>query len=335
MLYIPFDEVTVTLRGILEKRGFHPADAALLADVFARNTLEGAASHGLNRFPKFIETVDAGRVKPGEKPETLSAFGGLEAWDGHLAAGPVIATMATDRACELAKAHGIGCVAVGNSNHWLRPGRYGFQVVRQGMIGLLWTNTCRNLPAWGARDAHLGNNPFVLAIPRDKGPVVVDMSMGQFAYGKLEIAKLEGKRLPMMGGYDQAGNLTDDPAAILDSFRILPMGYWKGSSMSLALDMIAAGLSMGRTVEAIGLPAEGEWGLSQVFIAIHYQAVADREKTQARFDQAVDALLRSQPCDEKHPMRYPSQNVPRIAAENMEKGLPVHEETWEKITKNQ
>ena len=330
-MYIAFEEAKAVLTDILSKYGFSGSDAALLADVFARNTLEGVASHGINRFPKFMSNVKNGQVKPGEKAETVSAFGGLEVWDGRLAAGPLTATAATERACALAEAHGIGCVAVGNGNHWMRPGRYGFQMVERGMIGLLWTNTCRNMHAWGAKDAHLGNNPFVLAIPRDNGPVVVDMSMGQIAYGKLELAKLEGKRLPMPGGYDKEGNLTDDPGAILESFRILPMGYWKGSSMALALDMIAAGLSMGRTTEAIGLPAGGEWGLSQVFIAIHYQAVADRAKAQERFDQAVDALLQSQPQDETKPMRYPGQNIKRITAENRAKGLYVHEDTWSKV----
>lgn len=332
MLYIPFDEAASTMKGIMEKNGFDTETAALLADVFARNTLEGVVSHGINRFPRFMGNVARGEVKAAEKPEKVSGLGGLEVWDGHLAAGPLIATKAMDRACELAKTNGVACVAVRNSNHWMRPGRYGFQAVNHGMIGILWTNTCRNLPAWGATDAHLGNNPFIMGIPREKGPVVIDLSMGQYAYGKLEIAKLDGKRLPIIGGYDKEGNLTDDPAAILESNRILPMGYWKGTAMSLALDMIAAGLSMGRTVEAIGRPDQGESGLSQVFMAINYEGVVGKEAAQQRFDEAVDALLSSTPVDPEHPVRYPGQNVAKVAAKNMETGLPIHEETWATIT---
>lgn len=331
MLHIPFDEAVSTMKDILIKQGFETDRAALLADVFARNTLEGVASHGINRFPRFIGDVVNGLVKVEAVPETVSTLGGLEVWDGHQAAGPLTATMAMERACELAKTHGIACIAVRNSNHWMRPGRYGFQAVQHDMIGMLWTNTCRNMPAWGAADARLGNNPFVIGIPRHKGPVVIDLSMGQFAYGKLEIAKLDGKRLPMAGGFDKNGALTDDPAAIIESGRILPMGYWKGSALSLALDMVAAGLSLGRTVQAIGVPADGEWGLSQVFIAINYKGVVDEVEAQRRFDEAVDALLSSAPADPKNPMRYPGQRMPDIIKRNMEQGLAVHEETWTTI----
>lgn len=62
MLYIPFDEILTTLRLALEKAGFDGARAARLADVFARNSLEGVYSHGVNRFPRFLKNVREGTV---------------------------------------------------------------------------------------------------------------------------------------------------------------------------------------------------------------------------------------------------------------------------------
>ena len=67
---------------------------------------------------------------------------------------------------------------------------------------MCWSNTINNMPAWGAVDPRLGNNPIVLAIPRKKGNVVADLAMTQFAFGKLEIAKLSHEQLPIYGGYD-------------------------------------------------------------------------------------------------------------------------------------
>ena len=65
--------------------------------------------------------------------------------------------------------------------------------------------------------------------------------MSQFSYGKIEMTKFEGKQLPVPGGFDEEGNMTTDPGAIEKTWRVLPVGYWKGSGMSILLDLIADG----------------------------------------------------------------------------------------------
>ncbi len=46
----------------------------------------------------------------------------LERWDGKLGPGNLNAYHCMDRAIKLAGQHGIGCVALANTNHWLRGG---------------------------------------------------------------------------------------------------------------------------------------------------------------------------------------------------------------------
>ena len=100
---------------------------------------------------------------------------------------------------ELAKEFGIGCVALGNTNHWLRGGSYGWQAAEAGCVGICWTNTQPNMPAWGARDRRIGNNPFIMAVPREGGHVVVDIAMAQFSYGQMDNKALRGEMLPVPG----------------------------------------------------------------------------------------------------------------------------------------
>lgn len=331
MLYIPFDELVRTLEAALDKAGVDAARAARLADVFARNSLEGVYSHGVNRFPRFLFCIREGIVRLDTTPERVASLGGMEVWDGGFGPGPLIAEDAMARAIELARTHGIACVSVRNSSHWMRAGRYGRQAAQAGMAAILFTNTTANMPAWGAEDPRLGNNPIVLAVPRSKGPVVVDTAMSQFAYGKLEVAVQNEQMLPFDGGYDEEGRLTRDPKAILKTRRILPAGYWKGSAMSLALDLLAGALSMGRTVCAVTRAPEDEAGLSQVFIAINFRGLLPAEQVDGLLDEAVEFLLSSKPVPGGAPIRYPGQDVERTAARNMERGVPVAEETWEKI----
>ncbi len=148
------------------------------------------------------------------------------------------ARLAMKRACELAQEYGVGLVALGNNNHWMRGGSYGWQAADAGMIGICWSNTMPNMPAWGGKNRKIGNNPFIMAIPRSNGNhAVIDCAVSQFSYGKIEEARLKGQQLPVPGGYDSSGNLTTDPGEIEKTWRVLPMGYWKGSGISIALDL--------------------------------------------------------------------------------------------------
>ena len=52
--------------------------------------------------------------------------------------------------------------------------------VRENCIGILWTNTVPNMPPWGGREARLGNNPVVFAVPNgDEAPVLLDVAVYQ------------------------------------------------------------------------------------------------------------------------------------------------------------
>ena len=54
---ISFDELHGVLRRVLLKVGMTPDRAELCARLFAETSRDGVASHGLNRFPRFIEQV--------------------------------------------------------------------------------------------------------------------------------------------------------------------------------------------------------------------------------------------------------------------------------------
>ena len=141
----------------------------------------------VNRFPKIVEDIDIGAINPAAKPTCELAMGAIERWDGHRGFGPLNARLAMERAIELAKEYGVGVVALGNNNHWLRGGSYGWQAANAGCIGICWSNTTPNMPAWGGKDIKIGNNPLVLSVPRSSGQhMVVDCALSQFSYGKLE-----------------------------------------------------------------------------------------------------------------------------------------------------
>lgn len=238
-----------------------------------------------------------------------------------------------ERAIELAKEYGVGVVALGNNNHWLRGGSYGWQAANAGCIGICWSNTTPNMPAWGGKDIKIGNNPLVLSVPRSSGQhMVVDCALSQFSYGKLEETRLKGQRLPVIGGYDSQGNLTTDPGEIEKTQRVLPMGYWKGSGLSIALDLIATVLTNANSVKKIGT-FQAETGLSQVMIVIDPSKFNTPEETDAIADEILADIKSSVPMEEGKAVRYPGEREMRTREENLRDGIPVIDEVWEKISR--
>ncbi|MFA6690022.1 MAG: 3-dehydro-L-gulonate 2-dehydrogenase [Sphaerochaetaceae bacterium] len=329
---LTYEQVTDTMQKKLTAYGTPDDQADLVSKQIARNSLEGVYTHGINRFPRLIYNIKAGIVKPGNTPKLMHSFQSMENYDGQLGLGIVNATFCMQRAMELAAKHGIGLVALRNTNHWFRAATYGYQACDAGYAALCFTNTVPNMPTWGAVDSHLGNNPFMMAFPKaDNSHVIVDSAMSQFSYGALELAKLEQRDMPIDAGFDSEGNLTRNPEEVIKTQRILPTGYWKGAAMSFVLDMFAASLSLGNSVSALGKQNGDEHGVSQMFIAIDYGKIADRTSVETIVDSAIQDLKSSTPDTDTKEIVYPGERPPRIRRKNLEEGIPVDESVWNTI----
>ena len=325
-----FDVIVRELVRVLTSLGFSEARARQSATLFAETHLDGVASHGLNRFPRFVRQVRAGVVHVDAEPTRVASFGPWEQWDGNLGPGNLNATAATSRAIALAREHGLGLVALGNTNHWMRGGTYGWQAALAGFAFIGWTNTTPNMPPWGTVSSKLGNNPLIIALPRNHAPVVLDIAMSQFSYGKMERLQLRAEPLPFPGGYDEDGKLTTDPGAILRTWRALPIGYWKGAGLALVLDLLAAVLSGGQTTHEIGKQKE-ESGLSQAFLVIDVSRPRGPDAVAQLVTAVIDDLHSAVPAADGSPARYPGESVLRIREENRRLGVPVDDEVWQAI----
>jgi 3-dehydro-L-gulonate 2-dehydrogenase len=332
MLRVPYDDLYAALNRAMLLLGLAPGRAAQCARLFAETTRDGVYTHGLNRFPRFSASVANGSVDVNAEPTKTGGFGAIERWDGHRGVGNLNALACMERAIALAKEHGIGGVALANTNHWMRGGSYGLQAAEQGLFAICWTNTLANMPAWGAKTPTLGNNPLVIAAPRAGGHVILDMAMSQFSYGAIAGYSKRGQPLPVDGGFDSAGNLTKDAAAIEASQRALPVGYWKGSGLALVMDMLAAMLAGGLATHQIPRDPMRESGLSQIFLAIDPSSVASPEDLNRIADGVIESLREATPVDPAKPVRYPGEQTMQLREENLRLGVPVDPEIWQQIS---
>ena len=330
MARVPFQILCDEFYRVLATVRYTDERAKLCARLFAENQRDGVYSHGLNRFPGFVTGLKSKQIDFRAKPEKVESFGAIERWDGKMGVGLVNAHICMQRAVEIAEVHSIGCVGLSNTNHWMRGGAYGLQAAEAGYIGICWTNTTRLMPPWGSVEKKIGNNPLAIAIPRDEGHILLDMAMSQYSNGKLEVLRLQDKQLPLPGGYDTKGDLTVEPAEILDSQRALPIGYWKGSGLALVLDTMASVISGGQATHQIG-KQKSEYAVSQVFIAINATGMMGQNILNETVEAIINDFHTATPLDENENVRYPGEGMLRTRQESLEKGVLVDAAQWQAL----
>ncbi|MDH5381880.1 MAG: 3-dehydro-L-gulonate 2-dehydrogenase [Cyclobacteriaceae bacterium] len=329
-MLIPPKQMQEVLYQLFLKYNFTEKKAKTMARVYTESTTDGINSHGINRVPLFIKYIQEGIVNVDAEAEKVETFGSIERWDGNLGPGIINAIKCTNRAVELSKKHGMGLVALRNTNHWMRGGTYGWQAAEAGCISILFTNTNPNMPPWGGKDSRIGNNPFIVSIPRKQGHVVLDMAISQFAFGKIHDYKLKGQKLPYPGGWDDNNELSVDPEKILPNERGLPIGYWKGSALSMVLDMLATLLSAGNSTYKIGMK-NYETGISQVFLCIDPEVFNDKSLQERLLNEIIDYTHNVEPMHPGDKTYYPGERTLQTRAWNLREGIPVSEEVWDNV----
>ncbi|MFV0300801.1 MAG: 3-dehydro-L-gulonate 2-dehydrogenase [Paracoccus sp. (in: a-proteobacteria)] len=331
---VPFETVADRIEAAFARAGLAADKARLCARIHAESSRDGVASHGLNRVPRFVDYLRRGWVNAGAEAAAVRRVGPVEIWDGRRGPGVLNALAATDRAMAIAAEQGCGIVALRNTTHWMRGGAYGWRAAEAGKILIAWTNTESVMPAWGGTDARLGNNPLVIALPGtpEQAPVVLDMAMSQYSYGKLEVTRQQGRQLPYPGGFDSAGHLTADPAAIEATRRILPTGLWKGAGLSIVLDVLAAALSEGLATDGIDRIGEGSCtGCAQIYIAFDPETLGSAAHLRETVAGMAQHLATSAQAEPGRGVTYPGQNTLRTRAENLRDGVPVDDKIWAEV----
>ena len=331
---LTFDEIKNEIKRVFMKYGVSEEKAETLARIHTESTYDGIYSHGTGRVARFADYLKKGWVDPDAEPTLEKDCGAIRIYNGNMGPGVLNALYACEEGMKLADQYGIAMVGLKNTTHWMRGGSYGLHAARHGYIAIMWTNTESVMPPWGAKEPRLGNNPFVMAIPGKDGgePIMMDMAVSQYAYGKLAMTRLAGKKLPVPGGFDENGNMTDDPGAIEKTRRILPMGYWKGSTFSFMLDIVATLLTDGIGASDLDHKGKGSCGgASQVMILIDPKKTVDSERMSEEIGKAITHLKSAALSEHSTGIMAPGDDYIAARKQHDELGIFVDDSIWAEI----
>jgi LDH2 family malate/lactate/ureidoglycolate dehydrogenase len=314
---------------VLAAVGVPDADARLVADSLVTADLWGHQSHGVLRLSWYVNRIRSGVMRPVTVPENVTDTGALAIVDGHDGVGQVLAAFAAQDAVRRAREHGVGVVAVRNSNHFGTAAYFTRMAAREGCVALLTTNASPAMAPWGGRRKTVGTNPWSIAAPAGRHDVIVmDIANTAVARGKVYLAKQRGEAIAPGWAIDADGVPTTDPTAAIGGV-ILPMAGHKGYAIALMMDVLSGVL----TGSAFGAAVNGPYqfdrrsGCGHLFIALDLAAFGDRDGFTARMEQLVDevkSVPRAPAVDE---ILVPGELEARAASENAEHGLTLPDQT--------
>ena len=274
-------------------------DAFIAADVLVSADLRGINSHGVIRLHSYYgERLMKGKIDPVSPIKIIKESPATLALDGGNGLGQVVAYRAMSRCIEMADEAGLAITTVGNSNHFGIAGYYAMMALPEDMIGISLTNSQPLVAPTFGLPAVLGTNPIAVAVPAgEEKPYVLDMATSIVSIGRITVHQKSGQPIPEGWGINACGELTPDPAEVLDGGALLPLGGpaelrgYKGYGLSLLVDLLSGVLAGAAFGKQVGHPSDG--GAADVghfFAAVKIDNFRPVDQFKADMDAYIRAL---------------------------------------------
>jgi len=312
-----------------EKAGLTRERAHLCADTLVQADLWGHSSHGVLRLPWYTARLRSGACDAAASPEVVVDGGAIAVIDGHDAMGQLVAAEAAEQAISRAREHGIGAVAVRNSNHFGTAMYFTLMAARRDCVAFLSTNASPAMAPWGGRKKAVGNNPWSWACPGGQyAPMVLDIANTAVARGKIYLARQHRRSIPEGWAMTAEGVPTTDPAEAIAGI-ILPMAQHKGYGISVIMDMLSGVL----TGSAFGSRVNGPYqpdkksGAGHLMIALNIAAFQPVAEFKSRIEQLIVELKSASLAPGNEDIFYPGEIEARNDARHRREGLPLADDT--------
>jgi LDH2 family malate/lactate/ureidoglycolate dehydrogenase len=308
------------------------ADVPLFAEALVDAELRGIESHGVARLPAYVRAFRRGVVNPAPALEVLRDGGATALVDGDNGLGVIVGQRAMDRAVELARACGVGAVAVRNSNHAGMLATHVRRGAEQGMIAFFTSNGPAIMPAWGGIEPRLGNGPFAWGIPSNgERPLILDMACSAVARGKIRLYAARGEELPSGWALDSEGRETRNATAALQGV-VLPMATYKGYGIAFVNEILSAVLTgsclaaeMPRDFLKEGSTVLDSWGAGHLAVALDVSRFIDPPLFKAGVDRLAQVVREGPAQSAGAGVLIPGEPEDLMRRERERQGIPLSE----------
>ena len=240
---ISLNEIKELVYDIFLKQGCNQENASALANTITKAEEDGSSSHGLFRLPGYVASLKSGKVNGHASPKVINKTPVILKCDADNGFASTSHEVALPLLAESAKKNGISVLSITGCYHFAALWPETEFLAKNNLVGFACTAFKPSVAPAGAKEPFFGTNPISMAWPKKNDhPVVFDMATATMAKGEVMIAARDGHMLPDGVGLGENGQPSNDPKDILKGV-LLPFGGYKGSAISMMVELFAAGLT--------------------------------------------------------------------------------------------
>jgi len=333
----------------LMKLGVDEKDAWMVADNLVSSNLRGIDSHGVSRLARYVDGIKSGYIIANAKPKIVKESSVLANVDGGNGLGQVMGTFGMELAIQKTQKEGFGMVTVFSSNHYGYAGYYPLMALKYGFIGISMTNSAPlAVPTFG-KNALIGTNPIAVTAPTQQNkPWVMDFATTTVPRGKVEVYNRLSKVLPEGWATDEKGQVTGDPARVLNNLNnllgggLLPLGGsgelyggHKGYGLSVMVDIFCGVLSGSNYGPHLVSKKEGKVNhprIGHFFMALDPEYFTSKDDFKKTMDTYIDTLKNSEKAEGETRIFVHGEKEFEMEEKRKKEGLPLDAKTVESLT---
>ena len=302
--------------------------AAVVAESLVMTNLLGHDSHGALRVKQYVNMIRSDMIQPAERPLVKKRFGATALVTLGYGFGQIGARFSAELAAEMAREHGIAAVSLGQTTHIGRLGEYTQMIAAQGMIGIGFTSGTMYsgwVTPYGGRERVMGTNPMSFAVPcGDDGTLLLDFATAGMAHGKVVLAQAKGMPVPQGMMLDKHGRPSTDASILDDGAVLLAMGLYKGSGLSMMMEIIPTLLAGKRPISS----PDFHFGNPTLLMALLPEAFADDTDFSGQVELLKRRVKAVKPAEGFDEVLVPGEPEARSYAERVESGIPMPDSVW-------
>lgn len=311
---------------ILVAAGLPQADAALVTDNLVQADLRGHSSHGVSRVTVYCNRIRDGLVATAPEIKVVNETPAVLHVDGGHGMGAVVAAKAMRMCMEKARSSGIAMCSARASTHFGIASYYTMQAAANDMIGYACSNAPATMAPWGGITPMLGTNPFSMSVPAGRRrPIVFDSSSSMVARGKINLAELEDRPIPLGWAIDKDGLPTTNATEALKG-SVLPFGEHKGYGIALMIDILAgvlSGAGFGPHLGPLWNNSATHQNLGFCLLAIDIASFVAVEVFKNKIDRMIDEIKASKKAPDTDEILVPGEIEFHNEQYNREHGIVV------------
>ena len=309
------------------KIGLTEEHAKILSDTIVQANLRGVDSHGVSRLPGYINRVKKGLIEYQETIDIIEKNLCVSLINSKNNFGQIAAYYGMKEAIKKAdkKETGVGFVGISHTNHIGMAAYYAMMAAKQGMIGIVMSNSPSTVAPFGGAEPILGTNPLAIAIPAgDEYPIVLDMATSVVARGKIRLSLNNKQEIPLGWAVDPEGNPTTNPEEAIKG-ALLPFGGPKGYAIGLIIHILSTLLTnSAREYEIKSIDdLTGKSEVGNFMGAIRISSFISQEIFNQEIDELIQRIKNSKRAKDVNRIYLPGEIEFEVQKDREKNGIPI------------